>query len=360
MSLTFLTPLMLAGAALVAAPIILHLVMRQQPKHLIFPALRFIRLRNDANKRRLKLRHLLLLALRCGAIIVLALALARPSVQSAGFLGDQEAPVAAALVFDTSPRMQYRHQNKTRLQVAQEVAARVLTELPKESDVAVIDSRTTAPAFSIDAAIARQRIERLTSSAASETLPEMCLEALRLVHENSKGRKEIYVFTDLGRADWSAESAKRLKDKLADDKDVAIYVIDVGVSDPQNIALGDLRLSSDSLSLNTLLQLETDLTAVGTAGEDRTIALDLIDAAGQPQRRDQTTLKAAADQPQPVEFQLGGLELGTHQGTVRILGEDSLAADDVRFFTADVHPPWKVLISAPKADLHSAATLAEQ
>ena len=46
MSLTFLTPLMLAGAALVAAPIILHLVMRQQPKHLVFPALQFLRQRN--------------------------------------------------------------------------------------------------------------------------------------------------------------------------------------------------------------------------------------------------------------------------------------------------------------------------
>jgi hypothetical protein len=360
MSLTFLTPLMLAGAVLVAAPIILHLVMRQQPKHLIFPALRFIRLRNDSNKRRLKLRHLVLLALRCGAIVFLALALARPSLQSAGFLGDQEAPVAAALVFDTSPRMQYRYQNQTRLQVAQEVAARMLTELPKESDVAVIDSRTTAAAFSIDSAIARQRIERLTAAAAAQTLPEMCLEALRLVHENSKGRKEIYVFTDLGRAAWSAESAKRLKDKLASDKDVAIYVIDIGASDPQDIALGDLRLSSDSLSLNTPLRLETDLAAVGTAGEDRTIGLDLIDAAGQPQRRDQTTVKVVSDQPQPVEFQLGGLELGTHQGTVRILGEDSLAADDIRYFTANVHSPWKVLIASPKPDLHNAANLAEQ
>src|SRR5437868_6686730 len=132
MSLTFLTPLMLVGALLVAAPIILHLVMRQQPKHLVFPALRFIRMRNDSNKRRLKLRHLLLLILRCAAIVFFALALARPSVQSAGFLGDQEAPVAAALVFDTSPRMQYRQQNQTRLEVAQDVANRVMTQLPPE------------------------------------------------------------------------------------------------------------------------------------------------------------------------------------------------------------------------------------
>ena len=118
MSLTFLTPLMLAGAALVAAPIVLHLIMRQQPKHLIFPALRFIQQRENVNKRRLKLRQILLLALRCAAIVFLALALARPSLQSAGFLGDREAPVAAALVFDTSPRMQYRNQNQTRLEAA--------------------------------------------------------------------------------------------------------------------------------------------------------------------------------------------------------------------------------------------------
>jgi hypothetical protein len=45
---------------------------------------------------------------------------------------------------------------------------------------------------------------------------------------------------------------------------------------------------------------------------------------------------------------------------VRIVGEDSLAADDVRYFTAEVHVPWKVVIAAPKAELHNAATLAEQ
>src|SRR5215467_2656948 len=185
MSLTFLTPVMLAGAVLVAAPIILHLVMRQQPKHLIFPALRFIRLRNDSNKRRLKLRHLILLALRCGAIVFLAAALARPSVQSAGLLGDQEAPIAAALVFDTSPRLQYRHQNQTRLELAQEVAGRVMAQLPSESEVAVLDSHTTNPAFSIDAAVAKQKISRLNATAAARPLPEICEDAVRLVSENS-------------------------------------------------------------------------------------------------------------------------------------------------------------------------------
>ena len=75
-------------------------------------------------------------------IVLLALALARPSILASGMLGDQEAPVAAALVFDTNPRMQYRQQNQTRLEVAQETAQWLLPQLPAESDVAVVDSRT--------------------------------------------------------------------------------------------------------------------------------------------------------------------------------------------------------------------------
>jgi Aerotolerance regulator N-terminal len=359
MSLTFLTPLMLAGAALVAAPIVLHLVMRQQPKHLLFPALRFIQLRQDANKRSLKLRHLLLLLLRCAVILLLALALARPSLQATGLLGDQEAPVAAALVFDTSPRMEYRLQNQSRLEVAQEAADRVMAKLPPDSDVAVIDSRTASAAFSIDPAAAKQRLGRLSIDAAAQPLPSLCEEALRLVSESSKGRKEVYVFTDLGRAAWSADSAERFKNKLAEKTDVAVYVIDVAVTDPQDLSLGDLRLSADTLAKNTPLHLETDLLATGKEPDETSVALDLIDPAGKPQRREQAAVKPSTDQPQSIEFQINGLEEGTHQGVVRIVGEDNLPADDARYFTVDVRPPWKVLVVAPQSAERHAVFLTE-
>ncbi len=349
---------MLAGAVLVAAPIVLHLIMRQQPKHLIFPALRFIQRRQETNKRRLKLRHLLLLALRCAAIVFLALALARPSLQSAGFLGDREAPVAAALVFDTSPRMQYRNQNQTRLEAAQESADRVMAQLPKDSDVAVLDSRNLSAAFAVDTAIARQRLERLKITAAAQPLPELCEEALRLVTGSSKARKEIYVFTDLGRSAWPADAAARLREKLAAKPEVALYVIDVGLESPQNFALGNLRLSADVLARNTPLNLETELVRFGPE-EESTVSAWLIDSDGQPQKRAQTTAKAQPDQSQVIDFQIDGLDQGTHQGFVRIAGEDSLAADDARYFTVEVRPPWKVLVAAPKPAQRRAIFLTE-
>src|SRR5688572_10092160 len=84
--MAFLNFSLLAGGLLMAVPILLHLVMRQRPKQLIFPALRFIQQRREANRRQLQLRHWILLALRCGAVLLAALALARPSVAS-GLVG---------------------------------------------------------------------------------------------------------------------------------------------------------------------------------------------------------------------------------------------------------------------------------
>ena len=51
--MTFLNPLLLAGAALVALPIVLHLIMRRKPRHLEFPALRFLEAKRETNQRRL-------------------------------------------------------------------------------------------------------------------------------------------------------------------------------------------------------------------------------------------------------------------------------------------------------------------
>jgi hypothetical protein len=71
------------GSLLMAAPIVLHLAMRRKPKQLVFPALRFVKERRERNQRRMRLRQLLLLLLRCAAILALAAALARPTVDSA-------------------------------------------------------------------------------------------------------------------------------------------------------------------------------------------------------------------------------------------------------------------------------------
>src|SRR5829696_9382506 len=130
-------PILLTGAALVGLPILLHLIMKQEPKRLPFPAFRFLKQRLKTNQRKLRLRHFLLLALRMLLIALFCAALYQPTVRSDQFHLRAEQPVAVVLVIDTSPSMGYTSADKTRLDEARRRALELIDELPDRSVVAV-------------------------------------------------------------------------------------------------------------------------------------------------------------------------------------------------------------------------------
>jgi hypothetical protein len=95
------------------------------------------------------------------------------------------------------------------------------------------------------------------------------------------------------------------------------------------------------------LTVETSVSCLGAAAP-RVVELYLRDAQGKPQKRSEQSCEAAPGESRQIEFHLGGLEPGTHQGFVRLVGQDGLAADDVRYFTVVVKPAWRVLVAAPR------------
>ena len=345
--MTFVTPLLLAGTALIAIPIILHLIMRRKPKWLEFPALRFVQKRHDKNKRSVRLRHIILLLLRAGIIALMAFALARPTVQFGGSLGSQEAPVAAGIVFDTAPHIGYRHENQTRLDAAKKLGGWLLSQLPGESEIAILDTRLGSGAFQVDRGAARQRIERLEVVPNSQPLVSAIDEAVRLLKESRLERKEMYIFTDLSRGSWPSSRAAQLRDRLATLPGVGIYVIDVGVKDPLDYALGEVRLSGEVLSNRGSLTIATELSSLGASGE-RSVELSMLDAAGNPQTSGVQNAVLAPGETRPIEFRKESFPLGVHQGSLRIVGQDGLAADDTRYFTVEAKPAWRILLAAPE------------
>jgi hypothetical protein len=440
--MTFVNWSLLLGGVFVAIPILLHLMMRQRPKQQIFPALRFVRERKLANQRRLQLRHWLLLALRCALIGVLVLALARPSVTSgslsswlaAGLLaalgtvaaiaavvaisrgaarlvsgsfaglatvfllatlflaaralsgrspliGDQEAPVAAAIVIDTSPRMQYRHDNKTRLEAAQEIAQWLIRQLPAESELAILDSHAGSGSFAADRSTAEKTIERLRTAGTPRPLAD-CIEAgLKLTKQKSERRKELYVLTDLTTSAWKSNSSGNLKKLLAANPDVLVYLVDVGAENPRNFALGELALSNEVLSSGSDLTIDTNVFSSGVGGErtielwveqyDPTLPIIRDGQAVVPKAilRDSRVVQLAPGGQQQVHFKLSTAVAdaasrmltssstnsstnpasftGIQQGYVRFVGQDGLALDDIRYFAFEVQPAWPVLVVSP-------------
>lgn len=339
----FVNPALLWGASLAAVPIILHLLLRQKPRSLEFPALRLVARRREANRRKLRWRHWLLLLLRVAALCLLALALARPSISSSGAIANQEAPVAAVLVFDTSPRMQYRHQNQTRLEAAQDIARWLLSQLPAESQIGVIESSLGSAVFQVDLAAAVARVDRLKTTWAPQSFTAEIEAACELLSKSELARKELYLFTDLAREQFSGEASARLGELLAKVPDAGIYVVDVGIEKPTNLALGELKPSHQVITRGATLTLDTQLACQGPDG-NRTI--ELYAGSGEPEKRDQVSVQVAQGRLIPIRFSIAGLQEGLYQGHVRLVGEDGLSCDDVRYFTVEVQRPWQVLLVA--------------
>src|SRR5262245_54997842 len=76
--LSFLSPLFLVGAAAAAVPIVLHLLKREPEARVRFAAVKLLKRAPVEHTQRRHLRELILLALRVTALVLLALAFARP------------------------------------------------------------------------------------------------------------------------------------------------------------------------------------------------------------------------------------------------------------------------------------------
>jgi hypothetical protein len=352
----FVTPALLGGAALIALPIVLHLIMRREPQRLIFPALRFVEQRRTMNQHRLRLRHWLLLALRCAIIALLAFALARPTLRGSGADGKKNAPVAIALVFDNSLRMQYEHENDSRLDQAKDLAAWMLEQIPADSPVTVVDRAGRLRGQDMERLATELRVERLELSAEVRPMNDALNDAIRWLEDKQDYRGEIYVFTDLAKEAWPKDELQALRKQLDALPGTNVYLIDVGVEKPGDTGLGALRFGSEQLSPGGLLRLETELITIGGARENGSVSgqsvveLYVGDDASTPEKRGQQTVAPSPDRPATVEFSLSGLGLGVHQGYVRIAAGDALPSDDVRYFTVDVRPPVKVLLLGENED----------
>ncbi|MCS7270803.1 MAG: BatA domain-containing protein [Gemmataceae bacterium] len=198
----FAAPMMLAGAAAIAIPIVLHLFYRARYKPLPWGPMTFLRQAIEQTRRRLRLQELILLLLRCLAIVLLAVALARPG-WSGLTAASRDGPVDAVFLVDVSYSMGAADGGVSRLDRAKEAARALLDHLPAGSSIQVVTFADRAwlvgpqQRFNLDQA--RLLLERLEPTAlATDLLPGLTL-AWEAAQSGLAPAKEVYVFTDLQR-----------------------------------------------------------------------------------------------------------------------------------------------------------------
>jgi hypothetical protein len=264
--MTFLNPLLLAGLAGIAVPILIHLLNRQRVQRIPWAAMRFLRVSLERNQRRLRLEDLLLLLLRGLLILLIALALARPVFQSADAVGLGRAAITGVIVLDNSASMRATDGVQSRFARARAYAETIVDTLPESSALAVLVAsdvvRGLIPEPSRDLNLVRKVLrDAPLSDRATHLLPAL-RQAVDTLERRGGARREIYVITDGQALGWQdlPEIVRWLQEHR-----VTLHANFIFIRDPErhNLAVTGLRLASGLTPVEQALRFEVQVTNAG-------------------------------------------------------------------------------------------------
>ena len=321
MTFGLLAPIFLAGLALLAIPVLVHLTHKERKEPVEWPSLMFLQRIEYRAARRQRIRHWLLLLLRAAALALVVMAFARPVIRGVtAATGSTGGPRHLIVMLDRSHSMQYGN----RFARAQDAARAAVRTLGPDDRVSVITfddvpaapvttSGEAAPALAaIDAARAGDRGTRYA--------PAVRL-AGRLLTDAEIRRREVVLISDFQRRGWGGDDEARLPGGTT------LRTVDVGEAESPNAAVAGLELAREAADGVERVRVTARLTS--TFAEPRQVSAALALNGREIQRRDVTLEAGGATR---VTFQPATLPAGITRGEVRI-ANDALAADDAFFFT---------------------------
>jgi hypothetical protein len=209
-----------AGGLLVAAPILIHLLNRRRLRVIDWAAMDFLLEAERRNRRRVQIEELILLTLRCLAMLLAGLFVARPFLPSQitrrFFRADRTERI---VLLDDSPSMDAVVAGNSPFRAAKRRIAEFVTALAEQGGG---DSITLCLTSRPDRPLVRDAVVDSSSApglnAEIDTLPpsdvparlDRAFVALRGMAQNRSERinRVAYVLSDLRRVDWSSDEAQ--------------------------------------------------------------------------------------------------------------------------------------------------------
>jgi hypothetical protein len=334
MSLTFLVPLFLLGAAGIIVPIVAHLTRRQRRNVVHFPSLMFLEKIPYQEQRRRRVQHWFLLGLRALALALLALAFARP------FLDDSEVGLAASggprevvVLIDQSYSMEVGNH----LEQAREQATQVfdgLGPLDRASVVAFSQGARVLARSTSDRNSLRGALDTLEVSSGATSFGPALKVAQTILEESTLSSGEVYLLSDFQRIGWIGDEGVRLP------VGSTFIPVPLGEDDvEENLLVTDVLLPRQTVSgRERVTPTARVVRRGGSSPREVSVALDID---GQEIQQQSVTL--APDAATAIVFQPFTVSRSHTRGTVR-LPSDDLNADNEHHFVVSPGAALTVLI----------------
>ena len=254
----FLNPWMLLGAAAIASPILIHLLNKRRFKIVEWAAMDFLFQADKKNRKRVQLENFILLALRCLAMLLVALMLARPFLPSSltSFVQKSQ-KIERVLLVDDSLSQSVPRGNSTAFDDTKVSIKEMLSGFANSSDTedwltVMLASNPENPVLANEPltmatlATLGESVDRLTCVDRGVDYPVALDRMSRyLTGQREAGGRALYVFSDLRQRDWNVETdSETAPNKLLaaiGDAVEGCYVVDTGDDKDQNLSVVSVR-----------------------------------------------------------------------------------------------------------------------
>jgi uncharacterized membrane protein len=342
--MNFSNPWFLIGSAAVAVPIIIHLVRREQAKRRPFPSLMFLHRIPQKSVRRRRLRDLLLLALRCLALVLLVLAFARPFI--AGLRSRQGQGRNLVILLDTSYSMQYGR----RFERARERARSLVKEADPKDRIALIafsQGYEIVHPLSLDHGAMLNDLANITPTVDATNYVQALRGAQSVLRGAAGQENTVALISDFQASGWNKSNEPlSLKAQLVPN--------DVADGDGANVACVGIEADPVVYASKYEEKLPAKLMNFGDQPQSVRARLKVND-----QLIEETTARLDGRAASVIGFKGFTLLDGSNRGVIEIEG-DSFALDNRFCFTIEKAEPQAVLCleSTPGASFYLQQALA--
>ncbi len=353
----FASPLLLWGLLLAGVPLLIQWLHRRKYTERVWAAMRFLRAATESQTRRLRRESLLLLCVRTLILLLAAVALAEPLLESSGWLPETDTATHTLILLDTSLSMRAVVDGVPIGERAKD-AARTIVRSANPGDSFQLVTMTAhpeavirQPSFSVDDVLAE--IDRLEMTESFGDVSGAVVRAKTVLAEApSAARSRLAVISDFQQSNWQLEepaARERTRQALTRiAKQAAVSLVPVGSADPGNAAVQDARVESSQVAAGTTVEIIVQVRNFGPQAK-RQQRLQLLDAGRVLQTR-------RIDLPPYGEvtasFVTRWNEPGIYALQVR-LEDDALPTDNDRWLTVQVKDELSVLLVNGRASERS-------